>query len=68
MLKFGQGTIILFSGGGAAYSRPNFSAYGVSKTGILRLVENIHVEILENLGDPSPLTESDPFVLVRNDP
>jgi 3-oxoacyl-[acyl-carrier protein] reductase len=51
ILKSGQGTIILFSGGGAAYARPNFSAYGASKTGVLRLVENIHVEILENLGN-----------------
>ena len=51
MLKSGQGTIILFSGGGAAYARPRFSAYGASKTGVLRLVETIHSEMLENCGD-----------------
>ena len=35
----------IFSGGGAAYARPNFSAYGASKTGVLRLVETSHEEL-----------------------
>ena len=33
-----------FSGGGATKARPNFSAYGVAKTGIVRLVETIAEE------------------------
>jgi len=45
MLKAQRGVIIIFSGGGAAYARPNFSAYGASKTDVLRLVETIHEEL-----------------------
>jgi 3-oxoacyl-[acyl-carrier protein] reductase len=45
MLRSGSGSIILFSGGGAAYARPNFSSYGVSKTGVLRLVETVSEEL-----------------------
>jgi len=45
MIKNGYGSVILFSGGGAAYARPNFSAYGVSKTGILRMVETMAEEL-----------------------
>lgn len=33
--------VVCFSGGGATKSRPNFSAYGVAKTAIVRLVETI---------------------------
>ena len=36
--------ILCFSGGGAATPRPNFSAYGVSKAGIVRLVETLAQE------------------------
>jgi 3-oxoacyl-[acyl-carrier protein] reductase len=36
--------IVCFSGGGASKPRPNFSAYGVAKTGIVRLVETIAEE------------------------
>ncbi len=36
--------IICFSGGGATKPRVNFSAYGVAKTGIVRLVETIAAE------------------------
>lgn len=36
--------IICFSGGGATKARPNFSAYGVAKCAIVRLVETIAVE------------------------
>ena len=36
--------IVCFSGGGATKPRPNFSAYGVAKTGIVRLVETIAEE------------------------
>ena len=45
MLTVGHGSIIIFSGGGAAYGRPNFNAYGVSKTGVLRMVETIAEEL-----------------------
>ena len=38
-------SLVLFSGGGAAYARPNFSAYAVSKTAVLRLVENTYEEL-----------------------
>lgn len=41
------GVIIFFSGGGAAYARPNFSAYGASKAGVLRLVETVQEELQE---------------------
>jgi 3-oxoacyl-[acyl-carrier protein] reductase len=42
-----RGKIICFSGGGATKPRPNFSAYGVAKTGIVRLVETLAVELAE---------------------
>jgi NAD(P)-dependent dehydrogenase (short-subunit alcohol dehydrogenase family) len=45
MLPRRRGTIILFSGGGAAFSRPRFAAYGASKTAVLRLVETIADEL-----------------------
>jgi 3-oxoacyl-[acyl-carrier protein] reductase len=40
------GSIILFSGGGACYARPNFSGYGTSKTGVLRLAETVSEELV----------------------
>ena len=43
----GRGKIINFSGGGATSSRPNFSAYAVSKTAIVRLTEVIAEELSE---------------------
>ncbi|MBF0288343.1 MAG: SDR family oxidoreductase [SAR324 cluster bacterium] len=36
--------VVCFSGGGATSPRTNFSAYAVSKTGVVRLVENLAVE------------------------
>jgi 3-oxoacyl-[acyl-carrier protein] reductase len=36
--------VICFSGGGATSPRPNFAAYGVSKTGVVRLVETLAAE------------------------
>ncbi len=36
--------IICFSGGGATGARPNFAAYGVSKAGVVRLVETLAAE------------------------
>jgi NAD(P)-dependent dehydrogenase (short-subunit alcohol dehydrogenase family) len=43
--------IVCFSGGGATKPRPNFSAYGVAKTGIVRLVETIAEEEAKALLD-----------------
>lgn len=40
--------IICFSGGGSTSPRPNFAAYGVAKTGVVRLVETLAAE-WENL-------------------
>ena len=39
-----KGKIINFSGGGATFPRPNFSAYGTSKAAIVRFTETIAVE------------------------
>ena len=36
--------VICFSGGGSTGPRPNFAAYGVSKTGVVRLVETLATE------------------------
>ena len=36
--------VVCFSGGGATSPRPNFAAYGVSKTGVVRLVETLAAE------------------------
>jgi 3-oxoacyl-[acyl-carrier protein] reductase len=36
--------IVCFAGGGATKARSNFSAYGIAKTGIVRLVETIAAE------------------------
>jgi len=36
--------IVCFSGGGATKARPNFSAYGVAKTAVVRLVETVAEE------------------------
>jgi NAD(P)-dependent dehydrogenase (short-subunit alcohol dehydrogenase family) len=36
--------VLCFSGGGAAAPRPNFSAYGVAKAGVVRLVETLAQE------------------------
>jgi NAD(P)-dependent dehydrogenase (short-subunit alcohol dehydrogenase family) len=39
--------IVCFAGGGATKARPNFSGYGVAKTGIVRLVETIAAEEIQ---------------------
>jgi len=36
--------VVCFSGGGATSPRPNFTAYSVSKTGVVRLVETLAAE------------------------
>jgi len=48
MLAAGRaGTVVLFSGGGAAYARPRFAAYGAAKTAVVRLVESTAAELRE---------------------
>ena len=37
--------VICFSGGGSTSPRPNFAAYGVAKTGVVRLVETLAEEL-----------------------
>jgi len=42
-----KGKIISLAGGGATSARPNFSAYAVSKTAIVRLTETLAAELKE---------------------
>lgn len=44
-LRKTDGFIIFLSGGGSAFPRPNFSAYGVSKTAVVRLSEVLAAEL-----------------------
>jgi NAD(P)-dependent dehydrogenase (short-subunit alcohol dehydrogenase family) len=45
MRKSGFGRVIMFAGGGSAYAYPTFPAYAISKTALVREVENIGVEM-----------------------
>jgi NAD(P)-dependent dehydrogenase (short-subunit alcohol dehydrogenase family) len=45
MIAQGRGKIIHFSGGGAAYARPFFSAYAASKAAVVRLTETLAEEL-----------------------
>lgn len=45
MRERGAGKIINLSGGGATNARPNFSAYAVAKTGMVRLTETLAAEL-----------------------
>lgn len=45
MVKRRRGSIINFSGGGSTSSRPNFSAYAVAKTGVVRFTEVLADEL-----------------------
>lgn len=45
MGKSAEGKIVNLSGGGATGPRPNFSAYAVAKTGIVRFTEILAVEV-----------------------
>jgi NAD(P)-dependent dehydrogenase (short-subunit alcohol dehydrogenase family) len=45
MLEHGGGKIIHFSGGGAAYARPFYTAYSASKTALVRFVESLAEEV-----------------------
>ncbi|MBF0361693.1 MAG: SDR family oxidoreductase [Oligoflexia bacterium] len=42
-----NGHIILFSGGGAVFARENFLGYSLSKTAVVRMVENVSEELRE---------------------
>jgi NAD(P)-dependent dehydrogenase (short-subunit alcohol dehydrogenase family) len=42
------GKIIHFSGGGAAYARPFYTAYSASKTALVRFTESVAEELREN--------------------
>lgn len=44
-LRKTKGFIIFLSGGGSAYAKPNFSAYSVSKTAVVRMAENLAEEL-----------------------
>jgi NAD(P)-dependent dehydrogenase (short-subunit alcohol dehydrogenase family) len=45
MVERRSGKVILISGGGSAYSRPNFTAYAVSKTAVVRFGETLAEEV-----------------------
>ncbi len=45
MIKRESGRIINFSGGGATFSRPHFSAYAVSKTAVVKFTEILADEV-----------------------
>jgi NAD(P)-dependent dehydrogenase (short-subunit alcohol dehydrogenase family) len=43
----GHGKIVFFSGGGAAYARPYFSAYGAAKAALVRFTETLAQELAD---------------------
>ena len=45
MIAAGSGKIIFFSGGGAAYGRPFFTAYAASKAALVRFTESLAAEL-----------------------
>ncbi len=47
MIEKGKGKIVNMSGGGAASPFPRFSAYGVSKAGVVRFTETVAEEVSE---------------------
>jgi NAD(P)-dependent dehydrogenase (short-subunit alcohol dehydrogenase family) len=47
MLTQCSGSIINFSGGGGAYGRPYFTAYGASKAALVRFTESVAAEVSE---------------------
>jgi 3-oxoacyl-[acyl-carrier protein] reductase len=48
MIERRSGKIIVLSGGGAATSRPNFSAYAASKSALIRLAETLADEVRDH--------------------
>jgi len=47
MVSLGGGKIIYFSGGGAAYGRPYFTAYSASKAALVRFTESLSSELFD---------------------
>jgi len=48
MIEKRSGKIILVSGGGSAYARPNFTAYAASKTAVVRFGETLAEEVRDH--------------------
>ncbi len=48
MIERRAGKIIIVAGGGAAYARPNFSAYAASKAAVVRLAETLAEEVRDH--------------------
>jgi len=48
MIEKRSGKILLLSGGGSAYARPNFTAYGTSKTAVVRFGETLAEEVRDH--------------------
>jgi 3-oxoacyl-[acyl-carrier protein] reductase len=48
MIEKRSGKIILIAGGGSASTRPNFTAYAASKSGVVRLVECLADEVRDH--------------------
>ena len=61
--KSTKAKIVNYAGGGAAGPFPNFSAYSVSKVGIVRLTENIAIELKEYSIDVNVVAPG--FVITR---
>jgi len=48
MIERRAGKIIVISGGGASYGRPNFSAYAGSKAALARIIETVAEEVRDH--------------------
>jgi NAD(P)-dependent dehydrogenase (short-subunit alcohol dehydrogenase family) len=48
MIERRSGKIILISGGGSAYARPNFTAYAAAKTAVVRFGETLAEEVRDH--------------------
>jgi 3-oxoacyl-[acyl-carrier protein] reductase len=48
MIEKRSGKIMLISGGGSAYARPNFTAYAASKTAVVRFGETLAEEVRDH--------------------
>jgi 3-oxoacyl-[acyl-carrier protein] reductase len=61
--KANRGKIVNYSGGGAAGPFPNYSAYAVSKIGIVRFTENLALELINDNIDVNAVAPG--FVVTR---
>jgi len=61
--KAKRGKIVNYSGGGAAGPFPNYSAYAVSKAGVVRLTENTSIELKDDGIDVNAVAPG--FVVTR---